>query len=195
MPDGAARRAHRHSARVLLRSAARRRPRRARKGEAAGAAAADSTISQTDGRRDRGPEARRRRHRRSRQPADGARPRSGAELDSRSASARASNNAKGRDDELHGRPQVRDEARLQRLPGHARCRRAGEVARGVARVQHGARARGRDQVRPEQSRHLGRNRPRRRQRPRYDADRARDVALAGDRGFKAAIEEHIVSTR
>jgi len=27
-------------------------------------------------------------------------------------------------------------------------------------------------------------------RPRYEADRARDIALAGDRGFKAAIEDH-----
>ena len=25
---------------------------------------------------------------------------------------------------------------------------------------------------------------------RYEADRARDIALAGDRGFKAAIEDH-----
>ncbi len=109
-PEG---RAHRHSARVLLRAGhAARRDRGARR--------AQRRSAEGDDRGDRRAQAAGRDHRRSRRHPE--RRRSGREERTFSLwnTCSGADNARGKDDELLDRLQVRDEARLQRVAGVAR---------------------------------------------------------------------------
>ena len=81
---------------------------------------------------------------------------------------------------LLGRVQVRHEARLQRVARVARRRRAGEVADRAARVEHGARSRRARSSTASRSSTSPTRWTSRRDRARYEADRAKDIALAGD---------------
>ena len=68
-------------------------------------------------------------------------------------------------------------------------RGAGEVADRAARVEHRARARRRDPLRPEQPRHLRRDG--RRRGPRALRSRSREgLALAGEHGLEAALKNN-----
>ena len=84
-------------------------------------------------------------------------------------------------------PQVRHEARLQRVPGDARCVGAGEVLTELRDIQPHASARERDPLRAVEPRYL-RRAGRAQDRAKYEADRAKDIALAGEHGLGAALE-------
>ena len=77
-------------------------------------------------------------HRRSRRHPERRRPGSRQQLPAVGHLLAASNDAKGKDDGLLGRVQVRHEARLQRVARVARRRGAGEDADRAARVEHRA---------------------------------------------------------
>ena len=90
-------------------------------------------------------------------------------------------NARGKDDELLDRVQVRHEARLQRVAGVAWQGRAVGHAERPARVQHRAHQPRHDQVRPVATRHLGRDGSAARQGPLRGRSCARPAGLRGPR--------------
>ena len=142
-PEG---RAHRHPARVLL-----RRVHAARSAAAGGGRGTRRTrwwrgrrqrperrSEEGDGRGDRRPQGAGRDHRRSRGHPERRRSRSEEQLPAlERLLGREQRQGQGRG--LLGRPEVRDEARLQQLAEVARRRGAGEDADRAARVEHGAR--------------------------------------------------------